>query len=77
MYTLEFFMGLALGAGSLAVLVVGFFIWAIYIYEKMERKHHNSYANRIEAAVKNLERIAAEGKLERIATEGKQYGRET
>ncbi len=59
MWTPEFFMGFGLGAGILAVLVVGFFMWCIHIYEKMSNKQYSMYAIRIEAAVQQLERKAA------------------
>ncbi len=58
MFTLQFFAGLAIGCGVFGILMIGFFFYAIKVYENMVEKHNNQYANRIDAAIENLERKA-------------------
>ena len=56
----EFLIGLAMGCGFFGILLMIFFVWALHIYEKVNKRFYSNYADRIEAAVLNLERKAAE-----------------
>ncbi len=60
MFTLQFFAGLAIGCGVFGILMIGFFFYAMHVFEKINNKYYSLYANRIEAAVVQLERKAAE-----------------